>query len=434
MAKNDNLTDLLADIADAIRAKKGTTNKINPQDFSSEIASISTGGVDKPEISPNELTFYDYDGTILHSYTYDEFMGYGFLYFPSLPTSKGLICQRWNNAGLSFSAHREYGHKASGATYITDDGKTRLYIRLLGELRTSVPLYFTQTVANGVTIDWGDGSATQTVSGTGNVDTSHTYADVGDYVITLDVADGCTMSLGRSSSYFVFGQVSSKRFRDILRKVEIGKNVTQILGYAFYYCHELEYITIPESVTSIGSSAFRYCYSLRHINLPPNLTSLGTYAFSDCYSLRTAVVNNSLKTLSSYAFYYCYSLSSISFLNISSIPSSVCQECYSLARASFGPYLNSVSSYAFRNCYSLTKAYLKCSSINANAYNGCVGMALFDFSACTAVPSLANTNAFTSVPSDCKIIVPDDLYDTWKAATNWSTYASMIVKASEFNG
>lgn len=40
MAKNDNLTDFLTDVADAIRAKKGTTDKINPQDFANEIASI----------------------------------------------------------------------------------------------------------------------------------------------------------------------------------------------------------------------------------------------------------------------------------------------------------------------------------------------------------------------------------------------------------
>lgn len=44
MAKNDNLKDFLTDIADAIRAKKGTTDKINPQDFSAEIASIETSG------------------------------------------------------------------------------------------------------------------------------------------------------------------------------------------------------------------------------------------------------------------------------------------------------------------------------------------------------------------------------------------------------
>ena len=44
MAQTDNLKDFLTDIADTIRAKKGTTALINPQDFSSEIASIETGG------------------------------------------------------------------------------------------------------------------------------------------------------------------------------------------------------------------------------------------------------------------------------------------------------------------------------------------------------------------------------------------------------
>lgn len=43
MAKTNNLTDFLTDVAGAIRAKKGTTGTINPQDFSDEIASISSG-------------------------------------------------------------------------------------------------------------------------------------------------------------------------------------------------------------------------------------------------------------------------------------------------------------------------------------------------------------------------------------------------------
>lgn len=44
MAKNNNLSDYLLDIADAIREKKGSSEPINAQDFSSEIASIETGG------------------------------------------------------------------------------------------------------------------------------------------------------------------------------------------------------------------------------------------------------------------------------------------------------------------------------------------------------------------------------------------------------
>ena len=40
MAKTDNLTDFLTGVANAIRTKKGTTAKINPQNFESEIEGI----------------------------------------------------------------------------------------------------------------------------------------------------------------------------------------------------------------------------------------------------------------------------------------------------------------------------------------------------------------------------------------------------------
>lgn len=71
MAKNDNLTDFLTDVANAIRTKKGTTALINPQDFSMEIASIQTGGgsdmlqerVDKTNSCA--YLFYNYSGDTL---------------------------------------------------------------------------------------------------------------------------------------------------------------------------------------------------------------------------------------------------------------------------------------------------------------------------------------------------------------------------------
>ena len=40
MSKQNNLGDFLKDVADSIRKKKGTTEKINPQAFSQEIASL----------------------------------------------------------------------------------------------------------------------------------------------------------------------------------------------------------------------------------------------------------------------------------------------------------------------------------------------------------------------------------------------------------
>lgn len=45
MSKSNNLTDFLTGVADAIRSKKGTTTKINPQNFESEIADIETSEI-----------------------------------------------------------------------------------------------------------------------------------------------------------------------------------------------------------------------------------------------------------------------------------------------------------------------------------------------------------------------------------------------------
>lgn len=44
MARNNNLTDFLKDVADAIREKSNSSAPINPQDFPERIAAIETGG------------------------------------------------------------------------------------------------------------------------------------------------------------------------------------------------------------------------------------------------------------------------------------------------------------------------------------------------------------------------------------------------------
>lgn len=60
MAKNNNLTDFLVDVADSIRTKKGyaSTVKINPQNFSTEIASIVSSKNQNKIVTPTTSTQY----------------------------------------------------------------------------------------------------------------------------------------------------------------------------------------------------------------------------------------------------------------------------------------------------------------------------------------------------------------------------------------
>ena len=70
MAKTDNLSDFLTDVANSIRTKTGTTELINAQDFSDKILSIQTGGGSgstlKNLLDATKSTyylFYTYKGT-----------------------------------------------------------------------------------------------------------------------------------------------------------------------------------------------------------------------------------------------------------------------------------------------------------------------------------------------------------------------------------
>ena len=235
--------------------------------------------------SVSDVNFYDYDGTILHSYTKEQFLALSAM--PELPTRAGLICQGWNwtlNDAKEYVT--DYGMLNIGTMYVTDDGDTRLYIRIATEGRMTVPLYWSQTVANGVSIDWGDGSAIQSVDGTGNVNTTHTYAQPGNYVIRLKVVNNCTLGLGHGSlSYCVMGSLSNngRVYWNMLQAVEIGKNVTSIGTYAFGSCYSLSSVSIPQGVTSIGTNMFGYCYGMaiydftKHTSVP---TLVNTNAFS----------------------------------------------------------------------------------------------------------------------------------------------------------
>ena len=72
MAKTDNLTDFLPNIADAIRTAEGSTDAINPQDFEAKITAlklsvpieISTdAGMEAVLTSDNVGKVYKFTGT-----------------------------------------------------------------------------------------------------------------------------------------------------------------------------------------------------------------------------------------------------------------------------------------------------------------------------------------------------------------------------------
>jgi len=362
----------------------------------------------------SDINFWDYDGTLLYAWTLVELAGKTEL--PPLPSHDGLICQGWN---WTLQDIKSVGHAVDvGAMYITDDGKTRIYIHL-EEGRTSPML---GCCPNGtVTVDWGDGTTPDTLTGTSTTAVkwtpNHAYAAPGDYVIKLTV-DGAfgfygTAVTNENSGLLRYASGADARnavYQSAVGKIELGSGISALGGNCFKQLPALKAITIPSAVSSLSDSVFYICRSLSIAIIPSAAASAGGYVFATCYALTRIALPKGFV----------------------SIANGFCRSCTALARAHLPSGAASIGASAFQDCAGLAALAIPGSveSIAASAFQGCSGVKFYDFTGHTAVPTLANANAFSGIAADCEIRVPASLVDTWKAATNWSTYADQIVGVS----
>ena len=80
-------------IGAAITAKGGTVGANDGlEDFAADIATIPSGG--GGSTTRKDVNFYDYDGTIVNSYTATEFANLSAM--PDNPSHDGLTAQGWN--------------------------------------------------------------------------------------------------------------------------------------------------------------------------------------------------------------------------------------------------------------------------------------------------------------------------------------------------
>lgn len=387
------------------------------RNYANVSVAVATGGAKKSDVN-----FYDYDGSIVKSYTAAEFAELAAM--PSNPTHEGLTAQGWNWSLADAKAFvARYGKLDVGQMYITDDGKTRIYIRT-DRYRYAPVLGI--AINGTATVDWGDGS-TSTITGnsTGTViNTQHAYGRAGDFVISIAVSG--TMALMGDNT--VGSKVLWKNnttgglnrvYQNAIQKVEIGAN-TYIGNWAFQYCYSLTSITIPYGATNIGSYSFQQCFSLTSITIPSSATYLGGYTFQSCYSLESVMMPNGVTDIGSYSFYSCNSLSSITIPSgVTSIPENAFSSCLSLANITIPDSVTSIIAGAFSACMSLMSITIPDSVtlIGNIAFANCNGLGYIGFKR-TTPPTVSNSNAF-SLPTDCIIEVPRGTLSVYTSTANY---------------
>ena len=439
------------------------------------------GGGGTTPAPKKQINFIDYDGTILYSYTSTEINAMtSESDLPANPSHTGLTAQGWNWTLAQIKAQLTSvpnGDVWVGQMYVTTSGKTEIDVTFADAARLNPIL--TIAVNGTVSVDWGDNTTADTVTGTSlttRLEVPHTYASTGDYTIKISVTNGNFTFYG-SNSYTLLrknttsneNRVYSNNIKRIrlgsgitsignsafyycysLASITIPSNVTSINGNAFYNCYSLSSITIPSNVTSIGDSAFSGCYSLASITIPSNVTSIGSSAFSNCYSIVSITIPSNVSSISGSAFSGCYSIDSITIpSNVTSIGNSAFSGCYSLSSITIPSNVTSIGNSAFSNCYSLASitilsnvtsignsAFSYCyslasitipsnvTSIGNTAFTGCYGMKEYHIKP-TTIPT-GGTTMFNGIVSDCIIYVPTAKLSDYKSASQWSTYASYM--------
>ena len=201
-------------------------------------------------------------------------------------------------------------------------------------------------------------------------------------------------------------------YRDSIKTVDIGDNVTSIGNYAFYNCTSITSVTLGDSLSSIGDDAFEYCTGLTSIEIPDSVTSIGSSVFAYCTVLTGIEIPDTVTSLGNSAFSYCTGLTSVTIPdNVTSIGRSVFEHCTSLASVTIPDNVTSIGSSAFSYCASLTRVTIHDNIIGigrgAFAYcTGLTGVTIGDnvtsigdgaFEYCTSLTSITIPDSVTSI-------------------------------------
>ena len=447
---------------------------VDVTEYASVTVDVPTGGGGSEPDSGDRtdpIRFFDYDGRLVASYTSVPSA------MPDVPTHDRLTNGTWNYTLAQVAEQFDAVGKCDvGANYDTASGKTEIDVTLDS---AHLDPYLCVAVNGTVTVDWGDGSDTDTITGTSWTvlkPTQHVYAQAGEYTISIDGAVGFYGSVDRSSVLRLTNDTSTNRlysgaYSNCVTAIRVADG-SRIGDYAFQNCYSLASITIPDGV-SIDTSAFQNCYSLASITIPSGVTRIGSYAFQNCYSLTSVSIPYGV-SIDTSAFQNCYSLTSVSIpggvasigtsavqncygltsvtipSGVTSIGSSIFNSCHRLASVTIPDGVTSISGSLFSNCYGLTSvtipsgvtsigssAFFNCrvltsvsipdgvTSIGSKAFQNCYGVLEYHLEP-TTPPNLSSTNAFSGIVAGTVIYVPKGCLEAYQTASNWSSYKSYM--------
>lgn len=369
--------------------------------YSSVTVDVSSGG------GGTDVIFYDYDGTLVASYSAADFANLSAM--PDNPTHTGLTAQGWNWSLADAKTYvAAYGKLNIGQMYVTSDGKTRFYFTVTKDSLTT-ELTLSLNANTELDVDWGDGSTHTTwTSNDGDSSKTHEYASAGRYVIAVTVITG-NFSLSKGENDYIL---------ENLQIVECGNGVVGIDNNALSDNMHFTSITMPNSVTNIGNNAFSGCYYLKSLVIPNSVTSLGEYVFAENYALTCVTIPNHITSIRDGVFAYCYVLQSITMPDsVTSIGTEAFYDNHALQSITIPNNVTSIGYAAFFGHIPISSVIIPNSvtNIGVNAFGNCHALTSITFEPITP-PELGGE---LGIPTTCIIRVPQGSLSAYTSASNY---------------
>ena len=200
-----------------------------------------------------------------------------------------------------------------------------------------------------------------------------------------------------------------------------------------YFTNQVTAITQSDlsGMTSLPDNCFKDKTAIKTIDLPSSITSIGAGAIQNT-GIETIDVSHVTSYGNNYNFYGNKSLTGIT--GFENYKGSMRPYMFNRCSALTGDFRTSVSSMAganeaFYECFNITSFTFLENIDNiaeyswSNPFNKCSGVTYIDLTNNYKVPTLGFATAFSAFKPDYEIRVPDVLYDSWTAATNWSDSA-----------
>ena len=205
-------------------------------------------------------------------------------------------------------------------------------------------------------------------------------------------------------------------------------NATSIGEYAMAGCSALQTALVPKLATS-GTYAFNNCTSLESISMP-QLATVSNYMFAGCSALSSVSIPNATR-INQYAFQNCKDLTSIDLDGVTNIGN------YAFSGTGIGtlviPDATSLGTYLCQGYRTGVVDQHKTVNLSSNRFNGANSLCHLILRSTTMCTLTTNALTGTAIAAGIGwIYVPTDLVATYKAASNWSNYASQIVDISEY--